>query len=247
MSTSNFQKKPAQAVGTLPSGPGMQARRPPVSPTAMNPGARVVATPARPSLKAPPPAPPRLPINSTRPPALGGPPRASGAPGALGGLGSGAPKKMPSQRPVAPFDPAIDAICASFEHHLPVLVSLPFERRGYVFVHATGPSALQAQFLVRFARKSPDIQRGPAVEIVFSGTNRVPHGYVGQLQKLMAAQKTTDEYLRGLRSHFGDSEARLTVPFEVSLEEPEITSMAAAAKLSALIDAVCPLLGKIRL
>jgi hypothetical protein len=129
---------------------------------------------------------------------------------------------------------------------MPVLVAEPFERRGVLFVRRCNLPALSAYYLVRFARKSPDPNRGPAVELVFTGANRAPHGRVQQLQRLMAAQKPSDDALRGLRAFFGDTEARVGVGFDMSIDDPEVTSMAAAAKLSAFLEYLEPLVAQLK-
>ncbi len=186
----------------------------------------------------------------------------AGATGAAGAAGAGArpgagvvvpPSAKTGQTPkpggtVAQVDPAIDAICSAFEEHLPVLLAEPFTRRGSIFVRAAGPVALSAQYVVRFARKSPEIQRGPAIELVLTGSARIPHARIGHVQRLLGTRKVTaDDPLRGLRPYFGENEARLLVPFDISLDEPEITSMAAAAKLSVLVELLDPILPKVTL
>lgn len=161
---------------------------------------------------------------------------------------------LPPPRPTTPkpgaaqaVDPAIDAMCEAFQQHLPVLVAQPFERRGHLFVRAVGPAAVAAQYVVRFARKAADPTRGPAVEIVFVGANRAPHGRVQELQRMMGARKPSPEDpLRGMRPFFGESEARILVPYEVTIDEPEITSMAAAAKLSEFMLLIDPLIARVK-
>jgi hypothetical protein len=156
--------------------------------------------------------------------------------------------KPTTPRPGAavPIDPAIESVCRSFEEHLPVLLAEPFERRGQVFSRKAGPAAIAAQYVVRFARKAPDPQRGPAVELVIVGGNRVPHGRIQQIQRLIGARKPAgDDHLRGLRAFFGEADARLLVPFDLNLDEPEITSMNVAAKVSALVELLDPVLPKV--
>lgn len=129
---------------------------------------------------------------------------------------------------------------------MPVLVAEPFERRGNLFVRACGAPALSAQYVVRFARKSNDPHRGPAVEVVFTGANRAPHGRVQQLQRLMTAHKSTDEALRGIRGFFGEADARVGVSFEVTVDDPDVTAMAAAAKLSTFLEYLEPLVRQLK-
>ena len=233
MSTGPDRKPPARP--SLPPRPSM-----PTGPTSGTVPARVNSLAPRPSIA---PGPAR-------------PAGASERPGT--GLVRGATVNAPlaartGQTPkpsgtVAQVDPAIDAICKAFEQHLPVLLADPFARNGSVFSRAAGPAALSAQYVVRFARRSPEPQRGPAVELVLTGSARVPHARIGQVQRILAARKVAaDDPLRGLRPYFGESEARLVLPFEVSIDEPEITSMAAAAKLSSLVELLDPILGKVTL
>ncbi len=137
-------------------------------------------------------------------------------------------------------------MCDAFEVHMPVLVAEPFDRRGNLFVRACQVPGLSAHYVVRFARKAADPARGPSIEIVFSGPNRAPHARVQQLQRLMAAQKPTDEALRGLRGFFGESDARVGVGFEVTVDDPDVTAMAAAAKLSAFLEYLEPLVKQLK-
>lgn len=129
---------------------------------------------------------------------------------------------------------------------MPVLVAEPFERRGNLFVRACKVPALSAHFVVRFARKASDPSRGPSIELVFTGANRAPHARVQQLQRLMTAQKPTDEALRGLRGFFGEADARVGISFEVTVDDPDVTAMAAAAKLSAFLEYLEPLVRQLK-
>lgn len=217
------------------------APRPAGAPTSgVVPVGRPGSLPARPVIAGAPR--PSLPPPPGRPAAT---PSPAGARAATPNPGAAKPT-TPRPGPAAPIDPAIEAVCRSFEEHLPVLLAEPFDRRGQVFSRAAGPAALAAQYIVRFARKAPDPQRGPAVELVITGGNRVPHGRVQQIQRLIAAKKpAADEHLRGLRAFFGDADARLLVPFEMNLDEPEITSMNVAAKVSALVELLDPVLPKV--
>ncbi len=129
---------------------------------------------------------------------------------------------------------------------MPVLVAEPFARRGNLFVRACVVPGVSAHYVVRFARKASDPSRGPAIEVVFSGPNRAPHARVQQLQRLMATQKPADDALRGIRGFFGESDARVGVPFDVTVDDPDVTSMAAAAKLSSFLEYLEPLVRQLK-
>lgn len=232
MSTGSERKPPPRPslaprpAGAATSGTSTSGRAVPMPPRP------VITGGARMSLPPPPARPGTSPVPGGSRPATPNP-------------GSAKPT-TPRPGAAAPIDPAIESVCRFFEEHLPVLLSEPFERRGPIFSRKAGPAALAAQYVVRFARRAPDPQRGPAVELIITGSNRVPHGRVQQLQRLIAARKpASDEHLRGLRAFFGEADARLLVPFDLNLDEPEITSMNVAAKVSALVELLDPVLSKV--
>lgn len=235
MSTGSERKPPAR--------PSLAPRPAGAPNSGVVPAGRPASLPVRPVITGAPR--PSLPPPPARVGATPATPAPSAARAATPNPGS-AKATTPRPGAAAPIDPAIESVCRAFEEHLPVLLAEPFERRGQTFFRKAGPAAIAAQYVVRFARKAPDPQRGPAVELVITGGNRVPHGRVQQIQRLIGARKPTgDDHLRGLRAFFGEADARLLVPFDLNLDEPEITSMNVAAKVSALVELLDPVLPKV--